>query len=139
MTFCRTPQRWAALACLLACGCSVARQIPRGEYAVRPQRENVKVETRSGARYQFDRVRVRADSLYGEERLEIEGAFDEYRTTALALDEVVALSVRQVDWYRVGLVAGVAAAVVLAAVLSQQKNASTDSGGGGPCGPRGCP
>jgi len=140
MTGGRGCRRWAAVACLLATGCSVARELPRGEYAARPERENVRVQTRAGKQYHFDRVRVQSDSLYGDERVEVEGSFDQFQTTALSLDEVTALSVRRLDWYRVGLVAGVAAAVVLAAVLSQQKDAGgTPGGGGGPCGTRGCP
>ncbi|TMQ68737.1 MAG: hypothetical protein E6K80_13925 [Candidatus Eisenbacteria bacterium] len=135
----KSPRPWAAIACLLACGCSVAREIPRGEYAARPEREDVVVKTKAGAQYRFERVRVRADSLFGDERLDVEGSFDEYRTTALALDDVAALSVRRVDWTRMGLVAGVASAVVLAAVLSQQHDNNTTTGGTGPCGARPCP
>jgi hypothetical protein len=131
-------RRAAALLCLLSCGCSVAREIPRQEYAARPQRENVVVKTRSGTRYEFERVRVRADSLYGDQPLDVEGRFDQYQTVALALDDVAALSIRRTDWTRVGLVAGVAGAVVLAAVLSQNRGGGGDSGQG-PCGNRGCP
>jgi hypothetical protein len=136
----RASRRACALACLLACGCSVNREIPRSEYAAKPERQHVSVKTRSGAEYQFDSMRVRADSLYGTRQIEVEGSFDEYRTTGLALDEVSKLSVRKLDWFRIGLVAGVATAVVLAAVLSQSKDDNSDTDdGGGPCGPRGCP
>jgi hypothetical protein len=135
----KTSRRWPALVCLLACGCAVNREIPRSEYAAKPEREHVMVKTRSGAQYQFDRVQVRADSLYGQRQLDVEGSFDEYQTTALALDDVSALSVRKLDWFKIGLVAGVAAAVVLATVLTQPNNDSGDSGGGGPCGNRECP
>jgi hypothetical protein len=128
-------RRWAALACLLASSCSVAREIPRGEYAASPERENVVVKTKAGAKYEFDRVHVRADSLYGDQRVDSEGSFQEYRTTALALDDVAGLKVRKVDWFRIGLVGGVAAAVVLAAVLTQQHddNAAAPEPPGGPC------
>jgi hypothetical protein len=115
----------------------VAREIPRQEYAVRPEREHVVVKTRSGTRYEFDRVRVQADSLYGEEQLDVEGRFDQYRTVPLALDDVAALSVRKADWTRMGIVAGVAGAVVLAAVLTQKKSGGDT--GQGPCGDRPCP
>ena len=134
----RIGSRWAAAACLLACGCSAAREIPRGEYASVPERRNVKVETRAGARYEFEQVRVAADTLHGKNRLDTEGPFEEFETVSLPLDHVMRLSVRGVDWYRTGLIVGIGAAVVLAAVLSQQ-----GSGGGdvtpGPCGPRPCP
>lgn len=129
----RARRRWGTLVCLLACGCSTMREIPRGEYAAEPERENVKVETRSGTKYQFDRVQVKSDSLFGQQRVESEGSFEEYRTTSLSLDEVAAISVRKLDWYRIGLVAGVAAAVVLAAVLTQQKDDSTAPPSGGGC------
>jgi hypothetical protein len=136
----KASRRWPALVCLLACGCSVNREIPRGEYAAKPEREHVVVKTRAGGQYQFDRVQVRADSLYGQKQLDVEGSFDTYQTTALALDDITALTVRKLDWFKVGLVAGVAAAVVLAAVLTQPNNDSSDTGsGGGPCGSRGCP
>ncbi len=136
----RWGRRAGVLACLLACGCSVARELPRGEYAARPEREDVVVKTRAGAQYKFERVRVKADSLYGDQRLEVEGSsFDEFRTTALALDDVTALSVRRLDWYRMGLVSGVAAAVVLAAVLTQKKDNNQAPVPTGPCPTRFCP
>jgi len=33
-------RRLAAIVCLLACGCSVNREIPRGEYAAAPERKH---------------------------------------------------------------------------------------------------
>ena len=136
----KSSRRACALVCLFACSCAVNREIPRGEYAARPERERVTVLTKAGAKYEFDRVQVRADSLFGQKQLETEGSFDEYRTTALALDEVSTLSVRQLDWFKVGVVAGVAAAVVLAAVLTQPSSGGGGDGGDdGNCGPRGCP
>jgi hypothetical protein len=132
-------RRLAAIVCLLACGCSVNREIPRGEYAAAPERKHVVVKTKAGETYEFDQVQVRADSLFGTRQLDVEGSFDEYRTTAVALDDVSTLSVRKLDWLRMGLVAGVAAAVVLATVLTQQKNDEPVDDSGGPCGSRGCP
>lgn len=123
----------------MACGCSVAREIPRDQYAARPERRTVRVETRDGTRYEFERVRVAGDSLYGTRREEVEGPFEEYRTVGLSLDDVVGMSVRQADWYRTGIIAGVAAAVVLAAVLSQVGDGNGGSPGDGDCGPRPCP
>jgi hypothetical protein len=138
--FCDRPWRTlAALLCLMACGCSVARELPRSEYAAQPERHNVKVETRTGEKYEFDRARIAADSLYGYQPVETEGSFDEYRVVNIPLDQVVRLSIRGVDWYRTGLIAGVAAAAVLAAVLSQQANGSSSDSGGGPCNGRPCP
>jgi hypothetical protein len=136
----RSARTFAAVLCLFACGCSVAREIPPSEYAAQPERHNVKVVTRSGDKYEFDRARIAADSLYGYQSVESESSFEEYRVVDIALDQVTRLSVRGVDWYRTGLIAGVTAAAVLAAVLSQTGNGSGggDSGGGN-CGGRPCP
>jgi hypothetical protein len=139
MFFDRSARALAALLCLFACGCSVAREIPPGEYATKPERHDVKVETRSGEKYEFDHARIAADSLYGYQAVETEGSFEQYRVVNLGLDQVVRLSVRGVDWYRTGLIAGVAAAAVLAAVLSQTGKGSGGDSGGGPCGGRPCP
>src|SRR5262245_37280113 len=135
----RSARRLAAVLCLLACGCSVAKEIPPGEYAAQPERHNVKVVTRSGEKYEFDRARIAADSLYGYQSVENETSFEEYRVVNIALDQVTRLSVRGVDWYRTGLIAGVAAAAVLAAVLSQQANGSGGHSGGVPCDAPPCP
>ena len=124
--------------CLLACGCSVAREIPRGDYATREERRNVRLVTRSGAKYEFEHARIVADSLYGYEVQDTEGSFEQYRTVGIPLEQVARLSIRGVDWYRTGLIAGIAAAAVLAAVLSQQKGGSGGSSTG-PCGARPCP
>ena len=139
MFFDRSARTLAALLCLFACGCSVAREIPSSEYAAQPERHDVKVVTRSGEKYEFDRARIAADSLYGYQSVDTGGAFEEYRIVNIGLDQVVRLSVRGVDWYRTGLIAGVAAAAVLAAVLSQQGKGSGGDSGGGDCGGRPCP
>ena len=131
--------RWAAMLCLFSCGCSLAREIPRDQYATRSERERVKVETRAGQRYEFDRIHVVADSLYGDRHLDVEGSFDQIETVGLPLSDVAKLSVRQVDWYRTGLIAGVGAAAVLAAVLSQVHSGSNGGSDTGPCGGRPCP
>ena len=131
-------RRLAALAGLAACGCSAMRELPRDEYARLPERSNVRVETVAGAALDFERVEVSADSLTGLRPRGAEGAFSEYDRMSLPLSDVRRMSVRSIDWYRTGLIGGVAAAVALAAVLSQ--NRSGDSGNGtGPCGSRPCP
>jgi len=130
----------AAALCLAACGCSVMKEVPRDEYAAQPERKDVRVETRSGERHEFERMVVRGDSLTGYERQDSEGAFEEFETFALALEDVGKMSIRSVDWYRTGLVGGVAAAVALAVVLTQaHKGSSGDGGSQGPCGDRPCP
>ncbi len=95
--------------------------------------------TRSGEKYEFDRARIAADSLYGYQSVDREGSFEEYRIVNIGLDQVVRLSVRGVDWYRTGLIGGLAAAAVLAAVLSEQAQGSGGDSGGGNCGGRPCP
>jgi hypothetical protein len=134
----RSARGLAASLCLLACGCSVARELPPGEYAAQQERHNVKVETRSGEKYEFERARIAADTLYGYQTQDTEGSFEEYRTVGIPLEQVVRLSIRGVDWYRTGLIAGLAAAAVLAAVISQQ-NAGSGGEPTGPCGGRPCP
>lgn len=122
----------------MACGCSAFRELPPLEYAARPERENVRVETRTGTSYQFDRIAVSTDSLQGYRRLDTEGPFEEFEQVPLAFDEVRRMSVRRVDWYRTGLLLGVGAAAALAAVLTQRGGADGESGSGS-CGPRPCP
>ena len=139
MTPARSFRRAAALLCLAACGCSSMRELPRDEYARQAERHNVRVETRGGESLQFERVKVGADSLTGLKQKDVEGQFDEYEQVSMPLADVRRMSVRRIDWYRTGLIGGVAAALVLAAVLSQN---AKNSGGGdqiGPCGSRPCP
>ncbi len=42
-------------------GCTSLREIPRGDYAARPQREHVRVVTRQGLLYEFDYATFAAD------------------------------------------------------------------------------
>ena len=140
MTPVTTFRRAAAVLCLAACGCSAMRELPRDQYAGQPERRNVRIETQGGESIEFDRVKVSADSLVGLRQKQVESAFDEYEQVALPLSEVRRMSVRQIDWYRTGLIGGVAAAVALAAVLSQSGgNGGGGSGVPGPCGGRPCP
>lgn len=129
----------AAALCLAACGCSVMKEVPRDEYAAQPERKDVRVETRSGEKHDFERMVVRGDSLTGYERNDTEGSFEEFQTFALAFEDVGKMSIRSVDWYRTGLIGGVAAAVVLAVVLTQAHSGSSEGGSQGPCGNRPCP
>lgn len=133
----RRMRRLTALACLSACGCSVIRELPRDQYASVPERRDVRVETRSGGRHDFERVRANADSLIGWERREVEGSFDEFEAVRLPLDQVVRMSVRSVDWYRTGLIGGLGLAAALAVVLTRPPRSG--DGSNGQCGPRPCP
>jgi hypothetical protein len=144
--FPRFHRRGAALRVLLAAawlwtsGCTALREVPRAEYATRAERKHVRVETREGERFEFDVVQFSADSLTGTRRLDTDGSFEQVDEMVLPLERVAKLEARRVDWYRTGLVGGVALAAVLAAALSQAGDNGGGSGGGpGPCGPRGCP
>lgn len=128
-----------AIVCLGATSCSVMREVPRDQYATRTERRDVRVDTRAGAKHEFERIQVSADSLTGFERSDTEGSFEEYRPVRLALEDVARMSVRSVDWYRTGLIGGVALAAVLAVAITQVSGGSDAEPGEGPCGPRPCP
>ena len=128
-----------AVICLGACGCSVMKELPRDQYASVPERHGVRVETRAGERHDFDRIEVRPDSLTGFEREDTEGSFEEFKRYNLALEDVGKMSIRSVDWYRTGLIGGLALSVVLAIVLTQAGKGSRGEVIIGPCGTRPCP
>lgn len=124
------------LLCALATGtgCTALRELPRSEYAARPERQHVKVETTEGLHYEFDYVQVANDSLTGFKERDTEGPVSEVSTLRMPLEEVRALSTRQVDWYKTGLAGGGAVAALVAAVVTTvHKSGTTDSGtsGGG--------
>src|SRR4051794_14197533 len=98
---------WLML-CAIGCGtgCTALRELPRSEYAARPERQHVRVETTEGLKYEFDYVRVENDSLTGFKEQESEGPLTEVSTLRMPLDDVRALSTRQIDWYRTGLAGG---------------------------------
>jgi hypothetical protein len=125
-----------AVLCLLACGCSVMRELPRDQYAAVAERHGVRVDTRSGEHHEFERMVVRGDSLTGFERQDTEGAFEEFQSLRLAFEDVGKMSVRSVDWYRTGLIGGLAWGVVLAVVLTQTGKGSQGDVIIGPCGTR---
>jgi len=106
-----------AAAWLAGGGCTAMRELPRGEYAAQPERENVRIETAEGLRYEFDHVRFGADSLTGFRRRDTGGSFEEYDTFAMPLEGVSRLSVRRIDWMRTGLIGGAVVAGVLLAAL----------------------
>lgn len=126
-----------ALAAWVAGGCTSLREIPRGDYAARPERHDVRVEMQDGRVFELDLMKVDADTLVGYRRRDVEGPFDEFGTVRLPLSEVSRLSVRGVDWYRTGLIGGGVLAAVVAAGLSGSKSSSPappPSGAGGPGG-----
>ena len=57
---------WVLLTAWIAgTGCTTLREVPRSEYAARPQRDHVKITTNEGLDYEFDYVRVDEDTLVG--------------------------------------------------------------------------
>jgi len=120
---------------LLGTGCTALKEIPRSEYAAQPERKNVRVHTVDGLVYEFDHVRVESDTLVGFRRQDVEGAFEEFASLRLPLEDINQFSSRGVDWYRTGLIGGGAlAAVVVAGLNAAGRNNNDDpsSGGGKP-------
>lgn len=117
-----------------ACGCTTMRELPRPDYAARPERHGVRIETREGLVYDFDRATFDPDSLTGYRvRSEAEGPLDEVAVVHVALDDIEHMRTRTVDWYRTGLVGGGVLAGVLAVGLAQAaKNDGGSSDGGCP-------
>jgi hypothetical protein len=109
----------ALLLAPLGSGCTALRELPREQYAAKPERRHLVIETRNGERHRLDRARFSADSLVGFRRRD---AQPDSVALRLALDDVARLSAHQVDWYRSGLVGGVVMAGVLAAVLAGGKH-----------------
>ena len=126
MRFHRSLRAAACALWLSGSGCTSLREIPRGDYAARPQREHVRVVTREGLLYEFDYARFAADSVVGFKRRDIESRVEEYAIFGLPLDQVARIATRQIDWMRTGLVGG----GVLLAVLAAAYRANQQSGGG---------
>jgi hypothetical protein len=120
------------IAGVLASSCTALREIPREDFASRPERRNIRVETREGLVYDFDFVRVHGDSLIGFRRLEVESPFDEFGQLGFATDDIQRLSARGIDWKRTGLVGGGVIAAVVAAGLTTRSSDDGGSGDGGP-------
>ena len=124
----------AAFTCLWAgvgaTGCATLREVPRAEYAARPERKGVVVDTREGLHFRFDLARFGPDSLIGQRLRDTEGAFEEYHTVAIPLESIERLSVRRTNWLRTGLIGGavVAAAITTVVARKQTTPSEPDSG-----------
>ena len=127
--------RWGAglllLALLTGPGCTTLRELPRSEYAARPERQHVRVTTLDSLVYEFDYVRVEGDTLTGYRERDVEGPVSEVNTLPVPLDRVRVMSVRSIDWYRTGLVGGGALAAVVAAGITAVNRHHDDTGSSG--------
>jgi hypothetical protein len=125
---------WVLLTAWIAgTGCTTLREVPRSEYAARPQRDHVKITTNEGLEYEFDYVRVDEDTLVGYRERDNDDPVPDIATLSVALDDIAHLSQRGVDWYRTGIIGGgVLAAVIAAGYAKANKNSDNgnESGGG---------
>ena len=120
------------LAALLLSGCTSLRELPRSEYAARPERKHVRLLTTEGLVYEFDFIRLAGDTLVGyRQQSAAEGPFEEFGSLRVPLREIQTLSTRSVDWYRTGLIGGgLLAAVVVAGLSTSGDDSSGDQSGG---------
>lgn len=132
-----TRSRWlrgcVAAVALTATGCTTLREIPRGQYTARTERENVRVVTRDGLVYDFEWIEVHGDSLQGFKRRDTAGRFEEVASLTMPVADVASMSRRSVDWTRTSIVGGgVIAAALLAGIgaLPDEPGRSASSGGG---------
>ena len=124
MPIIRRGRMLAALACLFATGCSTLHELPRAEYAAKPERKGVVVDTREGLHYKFDTARFSADSLVGQQIKDTEGSFEEFNTLAIPLESIERMQVRRTNWLITGAIAGAVAVAAIVTVASRQKNAA---------------
>jgi len=119
---------------VLGSGCTTLREIPRGAYAARSQRDHVRIVTGDGLLYEFDYANFTGDSLVGFRRRELETRVEEFVTLGFSHEQIATIWVRGIDWTRTGLVgAGVLVAVVLVALVKNPSGptGSGSAGGGG--------
>jgi hypothetical protein len=114
---------FAALACLFATGCATLHDLPRAEYAAKPERKGGGGGYPRRAPLMFDLASFSADTLVGQHLKDTEGSFEEYNTVAIPLERVVERhAVRRTNWLRTGVIAG---AVAVAAIVGVAANRRT--------------
>ena len=121
---------WAVCAGLAATGCATLRVLPRSEYAARPERKGVVVDTRDSLHYRFDYATFGPDTLIGYRLRDAEGALEEYQSVAIPLETVDRMRVRRTNWLRTGLIGGgvLAAAATVLVAGGAETPAPVDSG-----------
>jgi hypothetical protein len=122
-----------AAAWLCGSGCTTLKEIPRTEYAARPERRQVRVFTTDSLEYEFDTAKIQGDTLIGTWRRDVGGPIEEFDSLALPLDRVARLTARRIDWYRTGLIGGISLAAVIAAGLSGRNANGSPNPDPGPC------
>jgi hypothetical protein len=113
---------------LMGSGCATLRELPRSEFGARAERKRVRVRTLEGLAYEFDYAQIANDTLTGFTERDASGPVNEINTFRLPLDNVSTMAVREIDWYRTGLVGGGALAAIVAAGLTARNR--HDTGGG---------
>jgi hypothetical protein len=122
------------LAWVAGSGCTSLKEIPRGDYAARSERKQVRVFTTDSLEYELDFARIQGDTLIGYRRRDVEGPVEEFDTLLLPLDRVARMSARRLDWYRTGLIGGITlGALVAAGLTARNRNGGGGSDGGEPC------
>jgi hypothetical protein len=121
---------WALCASVGATSCATLHELPRVEYAARPERKGVVVDTRDSLHYKFDYATFGPDTLIGYRLSDAEGALEDYRTVAIPLETVERLRVRRTNWLRTGLIGGGIVAAAATALVAGGSNppAPVDSG-----------
>ena len=122
-------RRWTSLRVGLALlvapvvsGCATMRELPREQFAARPERRHLVVEA-GGQRHRFARATFGPDSMVGYPRRP-RGTDGTAGGVRLGLDDVSRIEGRQVDWYRTSLLGGLAVGALLAALLSRSNDGS---------------
>jgi hypothetical protein len=134
MMFRRWGRAWIAIVALVGTGCTALKEIPRSEYAAQPERKHVRVMTRDGLQYEFDYTQVQGDSLIGYRERDSGGPAVDIATVPFALEDITAMRVRGLDWYRTGLIGGGLIAALVATGLTtggSDPPSSGNPGGGG--------
>jgi hypothetical protein len=125
-----------AVLALIATGCTSLREIPHSEYASQTERKHVRITTRDGLQYEFDYAQVQGDTLVGYRDRDVPGSsVEDMASLPVALEDITAMRVRGLDWYRTGLIGGGLLAALVAAGLtggnSDNAIGGSSSGGGG--------
>ena len=116
---------------LAGTGCAMLRELPRSEYGARAERKRVRVQTTEGLVYEFDYAQIANDTLTGYRERDVAGPVSEFGTLRLPLESVSTMAVREIDWYRTGLVGGGALAAIVAAGLPARNHHDAGSGESG--------